>query len=112
MSPERQRVVIAELCGFTCIAKSDFGPVNGFCQGELVRVPDYTGDLNAMHDALKVVRMQSKEADFWFQLRQVLGFPDAESDWSHLDFFSAVDCSAPQLAEALIRTFNKWEDSE
>lgn len=65
MSPERQRVVIAELCGW-----SDIGDSQGLLMGcrpgfKTIRnpVPNYLGDLNAMHEAEKLLLSDSTLQD-------------------------------------------------
>jgi hypothetical protein len=62
MDPEQQRVAIAEACGWvacrTALQSKDNPANDGWRMGSrTVRVlPDYLNDLNAMHEAEKVLR--------------------------------------------------------
>lgn len=108
MSPDKQQITIAEACGWTHIAK-DY-PINpddgdfyimwpsGIVPGtqELRKtLPDYLNDLNAMHEAEKVL----DEKQRW----------DYQHNLSALSF-PMVMATASQRAEAFLRTIGKWED--
>ena len=71
---------------------------------------DYCNDLNAMNEALELISQQCKDSDFWFFLREIIGFPDAESDWDEYYYFQAINATARQRAEAFLRTLGKWEE--
>ena len=115
MTDEQINIAIAEACGFhqeepwsdgrECWGHKDYPPHVGFEQ-----IPDYCNDLNAMHEAEKLISGKTKEGDYWFLLRELLDFPDAESDWDTLYFFDAIHATARQRAEAFLKTINKWED--
>ena len=103
MNPEQQRVAIAEACGWTDIKR---GPYDGLPFGrykthQLEGVPDYLNDLNAMHDAEKVlVRLQ------WVSyLRRLQALCDESVSWP-------IHATASQRAEAFLRTIKKWEESK
>lgn len=114
MNPEAQRIAIATSCGW------DFDPAEAWrwvSRGQWCKrpdsdelwfrshVPDYLHDLNAMHDAEKV-------------LRKVMGGNDSDAIIANrmtqyaelIDY--AIDATAPQRAEAFLRTLGKWEKSE
>jgi len=75
MKPERQRVVIAELCGWVrdekcdCWRNPNEGPyaIAFVCNTHVLRqIPDYLNDLNAMHEACKTLDpMQKVQAQEW-----------------------------------------------
>jgi hypothetical protein len=56
MSPEAQRIAIAEACGLKHVRWDDGELVHGTaCR---IRVPDYLNDLNAMHEAVLAQDME------------------------------------------------------
>ena len=91
MTPEAQRIAIAEACGTMrwsyalpkkCVAAS---------------VPKYTEDLNAMHEAEKVLT-SSQMAPYVDSLQEM------NERWATPAFATAA-----QRAEAFLRTIEKWE---
>jgi len=100
MTPEKQRIAIAEACGTMqwsyalpqkCVAAS---------------VPEYLNDLNAMHEAENNLEGMNK-AEFAVQLCRVAG-----KDWPNGiggGSFTHVHTTAAQRAEAFLRTIGKWE---
>lgn len=118
MTNEQINIAIAEACGHinvrmwggSCIASAGIS-TDGIYWGSY-GVPDYCNDLNAMHEAEKLISKKHKESDYWFLLRELLDFPDAESDWDTLYFFDAIHATARQRAEAFLKTINKWEGGQ
>ena len=96
MSDQEINIAIAEL-------------VNGDSEGPF---HNYCNDLNAMHEAEKVLIEKCKEGNYWFHLREILEFPDAESDWDHYYYLSAIHATAKQRAEAFLRTLGKLEETK
>lgn len=112
MTPEQQRIAIAEACGWKPLA------IRGFCQnkdGELewfacrnpqVKwkfLPNYLNDLNAMHEAEKALT-DAQHTKFRGLLAIVVG----------KEFMSCreiVSATAAQRAEAFLRTLNLWKTS-
>lgn len=106
MTPEQQRIKIAEACGYigpfeTSEEWHDEG--EGAFQAAILRdslsrqVPDYLADLNAMHQAEKVLTAEQRGE-----------FPD------YLPYDSntarpTYHATAAQRAEAFLRTIGKWE---
>ena len=88
MSEEQQRIAIAEACGWL--------KVHGH---SVAGIPDYLNDLNAMHDAEKVlVRLQ------WVSyLRRLQALCDESVSWP-------IHATASQRAEAFLRTIGKWKE--
>ncbi len=66
-------------------------------------LPDYFNDLNAMHEAEKVLT-ESQQMPYRTAL-----FCTEEVDYS---YFKLIHATAAQRAEAFLRTIGKWEDSE
>lgn len=63
MKAEAQRIAIAEACGWTEISTTRFasdGRLWGVANGHLGVVPDYLNDLNAMHEAEKILKDYQK----------------------------------------------------
>lgn len=130
MTNEQINIKIAELCGWKDIRRpiddnyhdypSDtlgwlMGRVAGIAPGDIHwqnarPIPNYAADLNACHEFEKLTAKQCREGDYWFYLREVLGFPYAESDWDKFYFFQAVHATARQRCEAFLRVHNQWEE--
>ena len=92
MSPEKQRIAIAEVCGWS---KAD--AKRGYTLSQFTeQVPDYLNDLNAMHEAEKVLTT----FDEWDIYCVYLG--DTQP--------SCAKATARQRAEAFLRTLGKWEE--
>ena len=97
MTPEQQRIAIAEACGWTTKHK-------GLWVERLqtyAALPDYLNDLNAMHEAEKVLKggMRSKY--------------DAELTLiCSRDYNFIWESTASQRAEAFLRTIDKWEEAK
>jgi hypothetical protein len=100
MSPEQQRIAIAEACGYERLTHFEavwrnrgskiYTPMN---------LPNYPADLNAMHEAEKFIRNDHDVYGLYL---------------SHLNR-TAPECrvhaTAAQRAEAFLRTVGKWEES-
>lgn len=125
MSPEKQRIAIAEACGLLTrpeghlVEYRRWEPPNHifervkFPDGSvrpcyIPDIPDYLNDLNAMH-----------EAEARLELLQTFNFAEALGDvlhldgvgiWTYHDAFKVVNTTATQRAEAFLRTIGKWED--
>ena len=91
MKPEQQRIAIAEACG--TMRWSYALPKK--CVG--ASVPNYLNDLNAMHDAEKMLT-SSQIAPYVDSLEEM------NERWSTPAFASAA-----QRAEAFLRAIEKWE---
>jgi len=98
MNPEQQRIAIAEACG-----KWHSGwPHEYMNQADRLRhIPDYLNDLNAMHEAEKLlVRLK------WVSyLRRLQTLCDESVTWP-------IHATAAQRAEAFLRTIGKWEEGK
>jgi hypothetical protein len=115
MNKNKQRIKIAEACGWTHIhSETDFNPDNArfsylagkhpldsdkgndYCYYKL-EVPDYLNDLNAMHEAEKVI-LHDNGAEYARNLLKIV----PHGDWMHT-------ATAAQRAEAFLKTVELWE---
>lgn len=117
MSPEAQRIAIAEACGWMeirqCTCKRT--PRGNYKQDGIVRsehLPDYLNDLNAMHEAEKVLNPPasgcltdaSTHSKEWLEYSNQLAWVCPMGTW--------IRATAAQRAEAFLRTLGKWEESQ
>jgi len=95
MTQEEQRVSIAEACG----EDSD----------SIVRelIPDYLNDLNAMHDAEKVLTNE-QDLEYSEALEQVVKGRFVTNNAE--DMRRLRSATAAQRAEAFLRTIGKWRE--
>ena len=107
MTPEKQRIAIAEACGWTHIAfdrgwlKAGDGEIQGV-------IPNYLNDLNAIFYAeqwlwRKDWTLRAVFVDYLSTVNHVIGYKRQ----SGLD---PLDATAAQRAEAFLRTIGKWEE--
>lgn len=112
MNPEEQQIAIAEACGWCWT----YGPYTAFGASQPLKVwrapngeghgihpmlPDYLNDLNAMHEAEKMLSdMQLRVYDKWLCGRRFI---------KALETY-AWHATAAQRAEAFLRTIGKWKD--
>jgi len=91
-------VAVAEACGWIDVSarhRSGKAPNADYIGHEFI--PDYCNDLNAMHEAEKMLNPAQIE-DY---VIEVMGF-------SHEPIFA----TARQRAEAFLRTLGKWEETK
>lgn len=111
MTPESQRVAIAEACGYKITLDEEgvfytlWSPEGKKLYGSNSREglasgsPDYLSDLNAMHEAVKTLDFDGQASWQRWLLEAV---NDAEL-WCPL-----ANASAPQRAEAFLRSKKLW----
>ena len=117
MSPEAQRIAIAEACGWSGFENSGEFLIGVRPQNEVTEkllgprtvtnwtprddVPDYINDLNAMHEAEKVIPDE-----------QWVDYYDYLLDTTKPRFVlrDTVTATAAQRAEAFLRTLGRWTD--
>jgi hypothetical protein len=120
MTPEQQRIAIAEACGFKpgtftiktcwfddCVSDGQEKVLfaEHFINGPEVRVPDYLNSLDAMHQAEEVMT-DMQRCDYSSHLYDLARkHEEATGKWRF------VSMTAAQRAEALLRTLGKWEDA-
>lgn len=90
MTPEEQRVAIAEACGFS----------DG--RMDCTQLPDYINDLNAMHKAEKNLTMPQIETFG----KLLCGFTDRAD---MVPYTRQWHATAAQRAEAFLRTTERWK---
>ena len=97
MTPEQQRIAIAKACGWV---ESPYGKWSndGLILRDPLNPPDYLNDLNAMHDAEKILSPTS-EIEWHNQLQNVCG-----CSWRVM-----IRATAAQRAEAFLKTLNLWK---
>jgi hypothetical protein len=105
MTSQKQRTAIAEACGWTVEEGTTVGhaPNGAF----LCEIPDYLTDLNAMHEAEKVLKSGTQWMVHVNHLREITGEPKG----CELFVFALVSATAAQRAEAFLRTLGKWEEA-
>lgn len=136
MTPEQQRIAVAEACGWTrfdpemCIASRS--PRHGFRVYEGIDnrpilmhppggpfdpvegIPDYLNDLNAVHEAEKLLVGDTMEHDvrqaiYCNELFKVIHRSNGGGGVSEFD---KIHADPAQCVEALLRTLNKWKDDK
>ena len=122
MSEDEQRIAIAESVGYRIVEiptgiivyKPNETAGFGYCAGErddpkiLEILPDYLNDLNAMHEAEKILIKQGFQDKWLDELVEVV--VGANVHWSDYHCFPQVNrATADQRAEAFLKTIGKWE---
>lgn len=114
MTPEKQRIIIAELMGYKDIRMSSDWEVTDYPDDKCVlmgtlggtksELPDYLNDLNAMHKVentligdFEITRCR------YVQTLENIVRPD--NGWS----WALINATAEQKAEAYLKTKNKYE---
>lgn len=112
MSPEAQRIAIAEACGWTkCehvasinltkgIPPANNPPKYSTYENGMAQLPDYLNDLNAMHEAEKMLTNLVDQLTYLYKLSPV------KSEWT------LATATARQRASAYLRTIGKWEGED
>jgi len=112
MSPEAQRIAIAEACGWEDISApySNEREWTGIRRNGPFResLPDYLADLNAMHEAWLTLTGDQK-VNYFDQLMQVHA---RDLHAGEVDPYVMIHADAAQRAEAFLRTIGKWGDKQ
>lgn len=109
MKPEEQRVAIAEACGYLPDPTTKLwyglgeGIIAGFKKDKLriESLPDYLNDLNAMHEAEKLLKSE-QHFTFQVELARVINTTTYPLN------FALLHATATQRAEAFLRTLNLY----
>lgn len=135
MKPEEQRIAIAEACGWkpdddgdgtgwkgSWIHQRLIGMKPTFRGGKVVSylieqtVPDYLNDLNAMHEAEKVLTTRAQISQYVWELERLTNWKadyivgsDGKQYLCPASYFCCVNATATQRAEAFLRTLNLWK---
>lgn len=134
MSPKKQRIAIAEACGWKywhdssetfLLSPDERWPTSGlgkkwgtkegdarpFCPlKDITGLPDYLNNLNAMHEALRTLGFEQQTA-FLRELASIVGTSTSfvEGTQGKADFFSMVTAKPQQLTEAFLKAIGKWD---
>ena len=126
MTPEAQRIAIAEACGWTGIRMSkrwefsddpcrpsDWSGVYPNTKG-WEHLPDYLTDLNAMHEAEKALHANQRITFACFLTEPVRNeiYAVMPRDIGYTVCFPAIHATAAQRAGAFLRAIGKWDDSK
>lgn len=105
MSPEKQRITIAEACGWINIGPIGWMDKDG---NDWNILPDYLTDLNAMHEAEKLLEDIDQEGEYLCQLETIV---TGRKCWkiSEANIAALWMATAAQRAEAFLKTLDKWE---
>jgi hypothetical protein len=104
MNKEKQRIAIAGACGHKMRNTwSPWAEVNG----DAYIIPDYLNDLNAMHEAEKVL----SRGEHYYQTGE-FGLYVENLDLVRCGRLHLIEATAAQRAEAFLRTIGKWEDDK
>jgi len=119
VSPEDQRIAIAEACGWQMTEHTNYGPPPYRSKWSRERnpmegIPDYPNDLNAMNEA---VCLLSDEQRFEYGDKLavlVFGEEFFEEKFSPngLGYYDIAQATAAQRAEAFLRTIGKWVEAK
>lgn len=104
MTNEQINIAIAKACGWD---SDDIARGYTLCQFS-ENVPDYRNDLNAMHEAEKVLTYEEAQ-QFEGELRGICGSENLHKEHPLPFEFSVAHATASQRAEAFLRTIGKWE---
>lgn len=124
MSDQEINIAIAQACGWTNVAHNTvfsgrkigrgiFG--NSPFGGEYRLIPDYCGDLNAMHEAEELFELSAKFGahDYAANLYHICVPRDMQHDDHFICWvvaFYLLNATARQRAEAFLRTIGKWKE--
>lgn len=109
MTPEQQRIAIAEACGWTDFSSApyegaiQYGRRPFSCSDSWV-LPDYLNDLNAMHEAVKSLP-QNLKPRYFACLCTVAGAAISLNGYSE-----ATEATAAQRARAFLETLGLWDN--
>ena len=124
MTPEQQRIAIAEACGWK-LKSNGLSPMWSWQNESLNHrikwvahkvmasqgvLPNYLNDLNAMHEAEKVLT-QDQMIDYSRHVGKSVTshLPASRAAWMD---FQLINATAFQRAEAFLRTIGKWEEAK
>jgi hypothetical protein len=127
MTPEAQRIAIAEFCGWSRSNTRDYtiyglvrrgSPVYGestrvpaytkrgaHCRAE--NLPNYLNDLNAMNEAEEKLHASFQQSEMFVHRIEQVVYKTKSSGIGIK--FATINATAAQRAEALLRTIGKWQ---
>jgi hypothetical protein len=112
MTPEAQRIAIAEACGYRRKEPNWnrwLKPDGQYEAYGIAGLPNYLSDLNAMHEAEKILTTDEQRISFMQNLRNVTSGHAKNFDYYNIvEVWNMLSATAPQRAEAFLRTLGKW----
>lgn len=105
MNKEKQRVAIAKACGWSCFEPDTIQYTARRSDGKWGEIPDYTNDLNAMHEAEETLDEQERKEYY----KELYEFAPRRVFTTHQDNWVMIHLTASQRAEAFLKTLNLWE---
>jgi len=105
LTNEQKRIKIAEACGWTQHSDGYWSNLTLTPRGSVSAsaLPDYLNDLNAMHEAEKMLTEEQKHKYLDYLSTFTEGRRDEDYVW-----WDTVFATASQRAEAFGRTLNLW----
>jgi hypothetical protein len=114
MTPEAQRIAIAEACGWTLRRSThkeftNYDPPLGnkdftlYPDGSPAFIPDYLNDLNAI--AIAELTIPKEKRVVYSQWLEIACDKTVKPLW-----LAIAMCTASQRAEAFLKTLNLWQD--
>lgn len=113
MTDTEINIAIAEACGWKhyhldlWVPPQQTNDPDGFSELQCDSLPDYTTDLNAMHEAEKTL---IDWVEYRINLSHVVGIGYAPDLDICDDIKSFLSATAAQRAEAFLKTIGKWKD--
>ena len=112
MNPEQQRIAIAEACGWRLFSqfKNLWAPPRSVVEYDCDArpLPNYLNDLNAMHEAEKVLT-KVNWGGYAAELYRITDAHNHGISPNH-HWLAVAFSTATQRAEAFLRTIGKWEE--
>jgi hypothetical protein len=114
MTPDAQRIAIAEACGL-----GDYDTnMSGWHDEHVLGLPDYLNNLNAMHEAEKVLLNRQRRAYGEMLIKvhplhydPTIRVEDDNLNDNYMKLFLIANMTAAQRAEAFLRTLSKWKEA-
>jgi hypothetical protein len=112
MTPEAQRIAIAEACGWQIHHGGKYCSILNSNIRTLAGLFDPLIDLNAMHEAEETLS-RNQRAEYWHEIIKLCN-EEARllNDFDRVGIFYQLHAKAAQRAEAFLRTLGGWEESE
>lgn len=105
MTEEQINAAIAEACGYECREPYAQGWVLPNKTAWQLTIPNYCTDLNAMHEAEKVLKSFQHLVNY----HALLGYCGGTT---LVRLHECITATARQRAEAFLRTLGKWEEGK
>jgi hypothetical protein len=112
MTNEQINIAIAEACGWRELYLNQNSEPWGFNTGlnYSQRIPDYCNDLNAMHEAEKVLTTTEQQNNYYAEIAEITW--GCEEIGHRQVVFNQLTATARQRAEAFLKTLGKWEGAK